>query len=346
MKNSSSNTSKWHKFKEYKLSYCSFIILCIICVCTLPLELISNAKPLIISYQNKIYFPIFKNYSEQTFGGSLAGNADYLDPFIQNAVTGHDNKIENKDNWAIYPLNNYDANTINYFYPNPNPASPSKFNYLGTDDAGRDILSRLLYSLRLSLWFGFALAVINLFVGAIIGAMQGYFGGKVDLLTQRFLEIWGNIPEMYLLIIIASIFQPNITILLIIFSLFSWLSTADYIRLECLKIKQMDYIKAAKIIGLKDWQIIKRHMLPNVITPLITMFPFKVSQGIIVLTAMDFLGLGLPQTTPSMGSLLSQAKSNLEAWWISIPAVASIMLIVLLLIFIGDGLRHAFNVHK
>lgn len=345
--NSSYTLSKWCKFKQNKLSYYSFILLCIIVIFTLPLELISNDKPLVISYQNKLYFPILKNYSDTTFGGSLAGSADYLDPFIQNIITGKDrNNVHNKQNWAIYPINKYGANTINYFYPKPNPAPPSNMNYFGTDDAGRDIFSRLLYSLRLSLWFGFALAIINLGIGAIIGAMQGYFGGKVDLFMQRFLEIWGNIPEMYLLIIIASIFQPNIILLLVIFSLFSWLGTADYIRLECLKIKQLDYIKAAKIIGLSDWQIIKRHMLPNVITPLITMLPFKVSQGIIALTAMDFLGLGLPQTTPSLGTLLSQAKSNLEAWWISIPTVTSITLIVLLLTFIGDGLRHTFNVHK
>jgi microcin C transport system permease protein len=320
--------------------------LCIFTLCTLPLELISNDKPLIISYQNKIYLPFIHDYSDSTFGGSLAGQADYLDPFIRNAITGQDGAKINQNNWAIYPLNQYNQNTINYFYPNPNPAPPSKVNYFGTDDAGRDILSRLLYGLRLSLWFGFALAIINLAIGAVIGAVQAYFGGKVDLITQRFLEIWGNIPEMYLLIIIASIFQPNIILLLIIFSLFSWIGTSDYIRSECFKIKEMDYIKAAKITGLSNWQIIKRHMLPNVITPLITMFPFKVSQGIIVLTAMDFLGLGLPQTTPSMGSLLSQAKSNLEAWWISVPTVASITLIVLLLTFIGDGLRQAFNVQK
>jgi len=330
---------KWHKFKQQKLSYYSFIILCLLCVFTLPLGLISNDKPLIISYNQQLYFPILFDYSEKVFGGTLNGQTDYLDPYIKNNITKN-------GNFALYTLNTYDANTINYFTSKPNPAPPSLENFLGTDDTGRDMLARILYSFRLSIWFGIALAVINLVIGSLIGAIQGYYGGKTDLWTQRFLEIWGNIPEIYLLIIVASIFQPNIWLLILLFSLFSWLGTADYIRLECIKIRQMDYIKAAKITGLNNLQIIIKHVIPNVLTPLITMFPFKVSQGIVVLTALDFLGLGLPPTSASIGALLSQAKANLEAWWIAIPSVLVVGIIVLLLTFIGDGLTKAFNVRK
>jgi microcin C transport system permease protein len=334
------------KFKKQKLAYFSLVILLFILLATLPLKFLSNDKPLIAFYQHKLYTPIFIDYSEHTFSGSLAGATDYLEPFIQQKLRGQDNLPENQYNWAIYPLNIYNANTINYFNPQPNPAPPSIYNYLGTDDSGRDVLARLLYALRLSLWFGIILACFNLAIGCFIGVIQGYFGGKVDLYMQRILEIWGNIPEMYLLIIVASIIQPNIVILFILFSLFSWLSIADYIRLEALKVKQLDYIKAAKVIGLNHRQIIFRHVIPNILTPIITLFPFKVSQGIVVLTALDFLGLGLPQTLPSIGHLLSQSKNNLEAWWISIPTVISIAIIILLLTFVGEGLRKVFDVHN
>ncbi len=338
------NTEQKTKFKQQKLSYFSFVLLMLILILMLPLTFLSNDKPLLVYYQNKIYTPIFNDYTETTFGGGLAGEVDYLEPFIQQKLGAQDGLHENQRNWVVYTPNTYSANTINYFNPQPNPSPPSKNNYLGTDDSGRDILARLLYALRLSLWFGIVLACVNICIGCFIGVLQGYFGGKVDLYMQRVLEVWGNVPEMYLLIIIASIIQPNIIILFILFSLFSWLSIADYIRLESLKVKQMDYIKAAKVTGLSHTQIICRHMTPNILTPLITFFPFKVSQGIVVLTALDFLGLGLPQTYPSMGHLLAQAKNNLEAWWISVPTVLTIAVIVLLLTFIGEGLRKAFDV--
>ncbi len=324
----------WLKFKQQKSAYYSLILFVLICLITLCLNFISNDKPLFIKYNQKIYLPLINDYEESTFGGNLAGPADYLDPYIKNIITD-----QQKGNFSLYPINKYSADTINYFHPAPNPSPPSIYNFLGTDDAGRDVLARILYALRLSLWFGIIVAGVNVILGSIIGAIQGYYANKVDLFCQRIIEIWGNIPEIYVLIIIASIFKPNIYLILILFCLFSWIGTSEYIRLECLKIRQMDYIKAAKVIGLKNRQIIFRHVLPNVIHPIISLLPFKIIQAIVGLTALDFLGLGLPPNTASFGSLLSQAKNNLEAWWISIPTVAALVVIIILLTFIGDGLN-------
>jgi microcin C transport system permease protein len=331
----------YQRFYAQKLAFISFIILCGIIIITIPLELLSNDKPLIVIYKNQTYFPLFKQiiygqqYTEDNFGGTLAGPIDYLDPYVQNSLI-------NKN--MLFSLNKYSHNTINYFNEYPNPSKPSTQNYLGTDDTGRDVLARLLYSIRLSLWFGIILALINLSIGILFGSMQAYFGGKIDLYTQRALEIWSSIPELYLLIIVSSVLSPNFIVLIILLSLFSWIGIADYIRLECLKIKTLDFIKAAKVVGLNDMQILYKHMIPNVMHAAITLFPFKVSQGILVLTALDFLGLGLPADTPSIGAMLSQAKYNLDAWWIYAPVLLTIITLILLLTFIGDGLRKAFAI--
>lgn len=325
--------------KQQKLAFYSLCFLGLILILSLCAELISNDKPFVVYYQQHFYFPLFKDYAETTFGGFLNSPADYQDPTIIKAFAKN-------GNWAIYPFNHFSYDGLNLLYPSPAPAAPSAFHLLGTDDHGRDIFARLIYAIRTSLFFAIALAVINTVLGVLIGAIQGYFGGKIDLYMQRFLEIWGSFPELYLWMILVSIFQPSLGLLLILLSLSSWIGIADYMRLEFLKHKQMDYIKSANILGLSNRQIITRHILPNVAVPIIVWFPFRVVAGLLALTALDFLGLGLGHQTPSLGELLAQSKNNLEAWWILLPTLLTITSISLALTFVAEGLQKIFALKK
>lgn len=324
----------WQQFKRQRLAYYSLWLFTLLFGISLMAELISNDKPLYISYQGQSYFPLLNTYPEVTFGGDFYTPTDYLDPYIQT-------KLQAGDNWAIYPLNHYRFDSLNYFADYPNPAPPNPQNWLGTDDRGRDIVARLLYGFRTSVLFAFALTAIGTVLGVVIGAIQGYFAGRVDLWLQRILEIWGSMPELYLLIIFASLFEPSIWILLLILSAFSWLGLSDYMRAEFLKNRNMEYVKAAHILGLPNKTIMWRHILPNSLTPVITFLPFKLSGAIVGLTSLDYLGLGVPPSTPSLGELLAQGKDNLEAWWISLPTFCVLTLVLMLLVFIGDGLRNA-----
>ncbi len=302
-------------------------------------ELISNDKPLILSFENSIYFPLLKDYPETEFGGDFTTATDYLDPFVIKNITS-------KGNWVIYPLNKYSHDTINYFSPYPNPAYPSNVNWLGTDDRGRDVLARLLYGFRVSVLFGIALTCIGVILGIFMGAIQGYFAGKVDLVVQRFIEVWGAVPELYLLIILASIFEPGLIILLVILSLFGWMGLSDYVRAEFLRNRSLEYVTAAKSLGLTSRSIILKHVLPNSLTPVIAFLPFRMSGAILALTSLDFLGLGVPSSTPSLGELLSQGKANLDAWWISLATFLVLVVTLMLLIFIGEALRDSLDTRK
>ena len=248
--------------------------------------------------------------------------------------------------WTIYPLNRYSFNTINYFSPYPNPAAPSSVNLLGTDDRGRDVLARLIYGFRVSVLFGISLTIIGVVVGVFMGAIQGYFAGKTDLFIQRFIEVWGAIPELYLLIILASIFEPGLLILLAILSLFGWMGLSDYVRAEFLRNRNLEYVMAAKALGLSSSKIITRHVLPNSLTPVIAFLPFRMSGAILALTSLDFLGLGVPSSTPSLGELLAQGKANLDAWWISLSTFGVLVATLVLLVFIGEGLRDSLDTRK
>ena len=243
-------------------------------------------------------------------------------------------------------MNRYSFNTINYFSPYPNPAPPSSVNLLGTDDRGRDVLARLIYGFRISVLFGISLTVIGVVVGVFMGAIQGYFAGKTDLFIQRFIEVWGAIPELYLLIILASIFEPGLLILLFILSLFGWMGLSDYVRAEFLRNRNLEYVTAAKALGLGSRKIITRHVLPNSLTPVIAFLPFRMSGAILALTSLDFLGLGVPSSTPSLGELLAQGKANLDAWWISLSTFAVLVSTLVLLVFIGEGLRDSLDTRK
>ena len=329
----------WLRFKGDRRGYWSLLILIVLFVVSLFAEVLSNDKPLAVRYQGDFYFPLVKDYPETVFGGDFNTPTDYLDPYIRE-------RLSEGDNWAIYPLNPYRFDTLNYFAPSPNPAAPSRENWLGTDDRGRDVAARLLYGFRVSLLFGLALTAIGMLIGILTGAIQGYLGGRTDLVFQRLIEIWGSMPELYLLIIFASLFEPSLGLLLILLSLFGWMSLSDYVRAEFLRNRSLEYVTAARALGLSGRQIMWRHLLPNSLTPVIAFLPFRMSGAILALTSLDFLGLGVPPSTPSLGELLAQGKANLDAWWISLSTFVVLVGTLMLLIFIGEALRTALDTRR
>lgn len=329
----------WRRFKANRRGYVSLWLFAILFVLTLGAELLSNDRPLVVRYQDEFYYPVLFEYNETVFGGDFDTPADYLDPYIRDRLSAN-------GNFAVFAPNPYSYNTLNYFAKAPNPAPPSSANLFGTDDRGRDVLARLIYGFRLSVLFALALTVVGTLVGIVLGGLQGYFGGRLDLTLQRVIEIWGSLPELYLLIILSSFFNPSLTLLLVLLALFGWMGLADYVRAEFLKNRQMDYVLAARSLGLADRQIMWRHVLPNSLTPVLAFLPFRVSGAILALTSLDFLGLGVPASTPSLGEMLAQGKDNLDAWWIALSTFTVLTVTLLLLIFIGEGLRSALDTRK
>ncbi len=329
----------WERFKRNKRGYVSLWIFTLVFGVSLFAEILSNDKPLLVYYQGEYYFPLFKAYPETAFGGDFATEADYADPYLRGLLTSN-------GNWLISAPNPHSYNTINYRSTLPNPAPPSAQNWLGTDDRGRDVLARLLYGFRLSVLFAFALTAIGVALGVLFGAVQGYFGGNVDLISQRVIEIWSSMPELYLLIIFASLFQPSIALLLILLSLFGWMGLADYVRAEFLRGRNLEYAQAARALGVTDFYIITRHLLPNSMTPVITFLPFRISGAIVALTSLDYLGLGVPPSTPSLGELLAQGKENIMAWWLSLTTFLILTGTLMLLVFIGEALREALDTRR
>ncbi len=330
---------QWQRFRANRLGYWSLWIFSGLFIFSLFAEIIANDRPLLVRYQGELYVPIVKDYSEITFGGDFPTPTDYLDPDIKATFA-------KPGNWAIYPLITYRYDTLNYFAKEPNPASPSRDNLLGTDDRGRDVLARLIYGFRLSVLFGLCLTVLGVVVGVSTGAVMGYFGGKVDLVSQRFIEIWSSMPELYLLIIFASIFSPSLGLLIILLSLFGWMGLSDYVRAEFFKNRSLEYVRAAEALGLSSSQIMWRHILPNSLTPVVTFLPFRMSASILALTSLDFLGLGVPPDKASLGELLAQGKANLDAWWISLSTFLVLAISLMLLTFMGDALRDAFDTRR
>ncbi len=329
----------WLRFKRNRLGFYSLVLLCVLFAISLVAELVSNDKPLLARYNGQWYAPFVQQVPETALGGDFQTNADYLDPFVRE-------QFAKPGNFAVFPINNYHHSTLNYFAKQPNPAAPSADNWLGTDGNGRDVLARLLYGFRVSMLFALALTVIGTLLGIITGAVQGYFAGKIDLAFQRFMEVWGSLPELYLLIIFAAVFEPSLLLLLILLSAFGWMGLSDYVRAEFLRNRQMDYVRAARAMGLSHWQVITRHVLPNSMTPVVTFLPFRMSGAILALTSLDFLGLGVPPGTPSLGEMLAQGKNNIDAWWISLATFAVLVVTLLLLTFMGDALRDALDPRK
>jgi microcin C transport system permease protein len=329
----------WQRFRRNRLGYWSLIAFVTLVLLSLCAELVSNDRPLLVRYEGQTYVPLLKDYSEKTFGGDFDTNTDYLDPFIRERITAG-------DNWALFAPNPYGPKTLTYFAKEPNPSRPTRDNLLGTDDRGRDLLAQLIYGFRVSVLFALALTFTGVLLGLVAGAVQGFFGGKIDLAFQRFIEVWGSMPELYLLIIFSAVFAPSLALLLVLLSLFGWMGLSDYVRAEFLRNRQLDYVRAARALGVSNWQIIVRHVLPNSLTPVVTFLPFRMSGAILALTSLDFLGLGVPPGTPSLGELLSQGKNNIDAWWISLSTFAVLVVTLLLLTFMGDALRDALDPRK
>ena len=330
---------RWRRFRRNRRGFYSLVLFAVLFGLSLGAELLSNDKPLFIHYLGENYFPLWRMYPETVFGGDFETETDYRDPFIRNRLTADGNIV-------VFPPNPHSFNSINLELDRPTPSPPSLENYLGTDDRGRDVLARLIYGFRLSILFGAALTAVGTLIGIAAGAVQGYFGGRTDLFFQRFIELWGSMPELYLLIIFASIFKPSMLLLLILLSLFGWMGLSDYVRAEFLKGRNMEYVKAAKALGVGNFTIMARHLLPNSMTPVITFLPFRMSGAILALTSLDFLGLGVPPSTPSLGELLAQGKANIEAWWLSLSTFVVLVGALVLLIFTGEALREAFDPRK
>jgi microcin C transport system permease protein len=329
----------WLRFRRNRLGYWSLLVFSALVVLSLFAELLSNDRPLVVRYEGQTYWPLLNDYPETTFGGDFATPTDYLDPFIHQQLT-------RGDNWAVFAPNRYGPKTLNYFAREPNPSRPTAENWLGTDDRGRDLLAQLIYGFRVSVLFALALTAIGTVLGIVTGAIQGFYGGRTDLVFQRFIEIWGSMPELYLLIIFSALLAPSVGLLLVLLSLFGWMGLSDYVRAEFLRNRQLDYVRAARAMGLTSGQIIWRHVLPNSLTPVVTFLPFRMSAAILALTSLDFLGLGVPPGTPSLGELLSQGKNNIDAWWISLSTFGVLVLTLLLLTFMGDALRDALDPRK
>jgi microcin C transport system permease protein len=325
-------------FRANRRGHWAFWIFLVLFVLSLGAELIANERPLLVRYEGRFYLPVFVNYAETEFGGDFATEANYRDPFMREQIE--------KGGWALWPPIPYSYRTINYDLPVPAPAPPSADNWLGTDDQGRDVVARLIYGFRISVLFGLLLTAISSAVGIVAGAVQGYFGGAVDLWFQRFIEICSGMPTLYVLIILSAVLVPSFWTLLGIMLLFSWMALVGVVRAEFLRARNFDYVRAARALGVGNIAIMFRHLLPNAMVATLTMLPFILSGSVTTLTALDFLGLGLPPGSPSLGELLNQGKSNVQAPWLGFTAFFTLAIMLSLLIFIGEAVRDAFDPRK
>ena len=362
IKLSALNARRWQNFKANRRGYWSFILFMLLFVISLFAEFIANDKPFLVEYDGRYYFPALVTYPETRFGGEFETAADYRDPYVQKLIA-------EKGGSMLWPPIRYSYDTHNLDLPTPAPSPPTwllteaqcqpvaerkgvkgcaglEWNWLGTDDQGRDVLARLIYGFRISVLFGLTLTVVSSLVGVAAGAVQGYFGGWTDLLFQRFIEIWTSIPSLYLLLIISSVLVPGFFVLLAILLLFSWVSLVGLVRAEFLRGRNFEYIQAARALGVGNLTIIFRHLLPNAMVATMTFLPFILSSSVMTLTALDFLGFGLPPGSPSLGELLSQGKANVQAPWLGLTGFFAVAIMLSLLIFIGEAVRDAFDPRK
>jgi len=333
------NQRRWTNFKANKRGFWSFWLFLLLFFVTLGAEFIANDKPLLIHANGHYYFPVLASYPETVFGGDFETETRYRDPYVKKL-------IETKGGWMVWPLIPYSYNTINYELQGPAPSPPSIDNWFGTDDQGRDVLARMIYGFRISVLFGLTLTFFSSLIGVFAGALQGFFGGLTDLLMQRFMEIWNGMPVLFLLIIMASLVQPNFWWLLALMLLFSWMSLVHVVRAEFLRARNLDYVRAARALGASNIMIMFKHMLPNAMVATLTFLPFVLNHSITTLTALDFLGFGLPPGSPSLGELLNQGKNNLQAPWLGLSAFGILSIMLTMLIFIGEAVRDAFDPRK
>jgi len=332
------NKRRLANFKDNKRGYYSLVIFSILFFLSLFAELFVNDKPVLIYYDSGFYSPITKSYSETDFGGEFETEADYRDEYVIELIEAK--------GWMLWPLVRYNYDTHNYNLDTPAPSAPSSENWLGTDDQARDVVARVVYGFRISVLFGLALTLFSSIVGVVFGALQGFYGGKIDLISQRFIEIWSGLPVLFLLIIMTSIIEPNFWWLLGIMLLFSWMGLVDVVRAEFLRARNLEYVRAARALGLNNWGIMFKHMLPNAMVATLTFMPFILTGSITTLTSLDFLGFGLPPGSPSLGELIAQGKANLHAPWLGISAFLVLAIMLSLLVFIGEAVRDAFDPRK
>ncbi|PSW05793.1 ABC transporter permease [Photobacterium lipolyticum] len=328
---------RWSRFRAHKRGYWSLWIFAVLFVICLFAEVVANDKPLVINFKSDWYFPIVQQYAETDFGGEFEAEADFTDPYVVELIEA--------DGYMIWPLIPFHYDTINYNLSGPAPSPPDRVNWLGTDDKGRDVLARIIYGFRVSVLFGFALTIISTLIGVAVGACQGYYGGWLDLFGQRFIEVWSGMPTLFLLIILSSFVEPNFWWLLSIMVLFSWMTLVGVVRAEFLRCRNLDYVRAAQALGVSDSRIMLRHMLPNAMVASLTMMPFILSGSVTTLTSLDFLGFGLPAGSPSLGELLAQGKTNLQAPWLGLSAFVVLSIMLSLLVFVGEAVRDAFDPH-
>ncbi|MBJ9901945.1 ABC transporter permease [Acinetobacter bereziniae] len=327
--------ARLEKFKQNRLGFGCFILFMALFVISISAEFIANDKPVLVKYDQHYYMPVFKAYPETTFGGVFETEADYRDPVVQQLI--------DEKGWAIWPILRFSYQTPNLDLAVPVPSPPTTQNWLGTDDQGRDVLARILYGLRISLLFGFALTLFAAFLGVVVGAIQGYYGGWIDLIGQRILEVWGGLPTLFMVIILVSLFTPSVYWLFLIMLIFGWTELVGIVRAEFLRARHLDYVQAARALGVSDLVIIFRHILPNVMSSSLSQFPFMLTANITALTALDFLGYGLPPDAASLGELLLQGKNNLDAPWLALSGFFTLALVLSLLIYIGEATRDAFD---
>ncbi|MEO0442467.1 MAG: ABC transporter permease [Pseudomonadota bacterium] len=326
---------RWDAFFANRRAAWSLLLFFILFFLSLFSELIANDKPLLVYYDGQVYTPVFKAYAETRFGGDFETEADYKDPYIRDLIQ--------QRGWLLWPPVPYRYDTHIADLPQPAPSPPTLNNWLGTDDQARDVFARVLYGFRISILFALALTIGSTLIGVTVGALKGYYGGRVDLYGQRLLEIWSGLPQLFILIILASMVKPNFWWLLGAMLLFSWTGLVDVVRAEFLRGRNLDYVRAAKAMGAGDTTVMLRHILPNAIVATMTMLPFILTAAITTLTSLDFLGFGLPAGSASLGELMSQGKSNLHAPWLAITAFMVLSLMLTLLVFIGEGVRDAFD---
>lgn len=340
MRLSALNQRRLQNFKRNRRGYYSFWVFSLLFFVSLFAEFIANDNPLYVNYKGESYFPVFIAYPETAFGGDFETRADYRDPFVQTLIE------EDGEGFIVWAPIRYGPSTINLDLPSPAPSPPTAENWLGTDDQGRDVVARVLYGFRISVLFGITLTLFSSVVGVAAGAVQGYFGGWTDLIFQRVIEVWNSVPYLYLLIIIASVIEPNFWILLCILLLFSWVALVGVVRAEFLRGRNFEYVTAARAMGVGNASIMFRHLLPNAMVATLTFTPFLLNASITTLTALDFLGFGLPPGSPSLGELLAQGKANLQAPWLGFAGFITIAVMLSLLIFVGEAVRDAFDPRK
>jgi microcin C transport system permease protein len=329
------NRERFARFRANRRGYVSMWIFLSLFSLSLFAEILANDVPLLIGHRGRLYLPLFREYSEQEFGGEFEMAADYRDPFVIDLIE--------EQGWMLWPPIRYSFDTINYDLPTPAPSRPTMDNLLGTDDRGRDVLARVIYGFRISVLFGLTLTILSSIVGVTAGAVQGYYGGVVDLLGQRFIDVWSSMPTLYLLIILASLVEPNFWWLLGFMLLFGWMGLSALVRAEFLRGRNFEYVQAAKALGMSNTRVMFRHILPNAMVATVTFMPFILAGSITVLTSLDFLGFGLPVGSPSLGDLLAQGKANLQAPWLGISAFVVLGGTLTLLVFVGEGVRDAFD---